>query len=121
VRVMDDDYESDFFFNLYTYIETGEPTEERREIVVLASVLADEINVGYHDLKDIVISHVNGKKISTMEDLVAAVEGNEGSYHVLVDGRGKEIVLDKKKMDARDGIIVKRYQIPFDRSEDLRK
>lgn len=120
-RVMDDEYESDFFFNLYTYIETGEPTEERREIVVLASVLADEINVGYHDLKDIVISHVNGKKISTMEDLVAAVEGNEGSYHVLVDGRGKEIVLDKKKMDARNGIIVKRYQIPFDRSEDLRK
>jgi len=121
VRLRDDEYESDFFFNLYTYIETGEPTEERREIVVLASVLADEINVGYHDLKDIVISHVNGKKISTMEDLVAAVEGNEGSYHVLVDGRGKEIVLDKKKMDARNEIIVKRYQILFDRSEDLRK
>jgi len=88
---------------------------------VLASVLADEINVGYHDLRDIVISHVNGKKISTMEDLVTAVEGNMGAYHVLIDERGKEIVLDKKKMDARNEIILKRYQIPFDRSEDLRK
>ena len=120
-RVMDDEYESDFFFNLFYYIETGEPTEERREVIVLASVLADEINVGYHDLRDVVVFRVNGKKISTMEDLVAAVEVNMGAYHVLIDGRGKEIVLDKKKMDARNEIILKRYQIPFDRSEDLRK
>jgi len=121
VRLGDDGYESDFFFNLYTYIKTGEPTEDRREVIVLASVLADEINVGYHDLKDVVVFRVNGKKISTMEDLVTAVEGNRGAYHVLVDERGKEIVLDKKKMDARNEIIVKRYQILFDRSEDLRK
>jgi S1-C subfamily serine protease len=121
VRLEEDEYESDFFFNLFTYLETGEPTEERREIVVLASVLADEINVGYHDLRDVVISHVNGNKVSTLEDLIAAVEGNTGAYHVFVDERGKEIVLDKKKMDARNELILKRYQIPFDRSEDLRK
>jgi len=120
VRLDDDEYDPTNIFNLFPYYETGEPTEERREIVVLASVLADEINVGYHDLRDVVISHVNGKKVSTLEDLIAAVEGNSGAYHVFVDERGKEIVLDKKKTDARNELIVKRYQIPFDRSEDLR-
>jgi len=68
-----------------------------------------------------VISRVNGKKISTLEDLIAAVEGNNGAYHVFIDERGKEIVLDKKTMDARNELILKRYQIPFDRSQDLRK
>ena len=121
VRFDDDEYISDYIFNLLPYYDSGEPTEERREIIVLASVLADEINVGYHDLLDIVISRVNGKKISTLEDLIAAVEGNNGAYHVFIDERGKEIVLDKKTMDARNELILKRYQIPFDRSEDLRK
>lgn len=122
VRFEDNEYDSDYYvFDLYPYYETGEPTEDRREIVVLASVLADEINVGYHDLRDTVISHVNGKKVSTLEDLVMAIRGNKGAYHVLVDKRGKEIVLDRKKMDARNELILKRYQIPFDRSEDLRK
>lgn len=89
--------------------------------IVLASVLADEINVGYHNLRDVVISRVNGKKVSTLEDLIAAVEEKSGAYHVFVDERGKEIVLDKKKMDARNELILKRYQIPSDRSEDLKK
>ncbi len=120
VRLDDDDYDPSYIFNLFPYYESGEPTEDRRELIVLASVLADEINVGYHDLRDIVISHVNGKKVSTLEDLIAAVEGNKGAYHVLVDERGKKIVLDRKKMDTRNKLILKRYQIPFDRSEDLR-
>jgi hypothetical protein len=122
VRFEDNEYDSDYYvFDLYPYYETGEAIEERREIVVLASVLADEINVGYHDLRDTVISHVNGNKVSTLEDLIAAIEGNTDVYHVLVDKRGKEIVLDRKKMDVRNELILKRYQINSDRSEDLRK
>jgi len=120
-RLEDDEYDREFLFDLYPYYDSGEPTEDRRELIVLASVLADEINVGYHDLLDIVISRVNGEKLSTLEDLVEAVEGNKGAYHVFVDERGKEIVLDRKKMDARNELILKRYQIPSDRSEDLRK
>ena len=38
-KMMDEEYQSDYFFNLFHYLETGEPSEERREIVVLASVL----------------------------------------------------------------------------------
>jgi len=120
VRLYNDDYASDNFFNLFPYYDTGEPTEDRREVAVLASVLADEINVGYHDLKDIVISHVNGRKIVTMKDLVKAVEENDGEYHVFVDEHGKEIVLDRGETIARNELILKRYKVSLDRSEDLR-
>jgi S1-C subfamily serine protease len=60
--------EKDWYLNapkeLVNFYINGEPTEEQREIVVLVKVLADEINVGYHDFVDAVISSVNGVKIS---------------------------------------------------------
>jgi S1-C subfamily serine protease len=99
----------------------GEQTETRRELVVLVSILADEINVGYEDLVYNVISYVNGEKISTLKDLVKAVENNEGKYNVFVDEWGNKIILDKDEAAERNELILKRYQIPSGRSEDLRK
>jgi len=107
--------------DLLNYYFRGEPTDERREIVVLVKVLADEINVGYHEWKNSVISCVNGKKISTMKDLVSAFEEHEGSYHIIVDERGYKIVLDKKKVDENSQSILKKYRISSDRSKDLER
>lgn len=105
--------------NLLNYYYHGEPTDEQREIVVLVQVLADEINVGYHDLRYNVISYVNGKKISTLKDLVSAFEEHEGKYHIIVDERGHKIVLDKSKVDKSSQRILKKYKISSDRSKDL--
>jgi len=121
VRLRDEEYRSENFFNLFPYYRTGEPDEDRREIVLLASVLADEINVGYQDLEDIIISHVNGRKISTLKDLVKAVEMNNEKYHVFIDEHGKEIVLDKAGASERSSIILNNYKVPSDRSEDLKR
>lgn len=69
--------EKDWYINapkeLFNFYINGEPTNEQREIVVLVKVLADEINVGYHDFVDAVISSVNGVKISRIGDLVRGV------------------------------------------------
>ncbi len=107
--------------HLIDYYLHGEPAEDQREIVVLAKVLADEINVGYHNLKNRVISYVNGKKISVMEDLVKAFEEHEGRYHVIVDERGYKIVLDKNKVDRGGQGILKKYKVNADRSKDLER
>ena len=87
---------------------------------MLVEVLADEINVGYHDLDNRVVSRVNGKKISTMADLVTAFENHSGKYHIILDERGHQIVLDKRKVDQDSQRILKRYRIASDRSEDLK-
>ena len=107
--------------NLLSYLFYGEPTDERREIVVLVKVLADEINVGYHGRENKVISHVNGEKISTMKDLVRAVEEHKGKYHTIVDKQGYRIVLDRNKVDENGQRILKKYKISSDRSRDLER
>ena len=106
--------------DLTHYYLNGKRTEDRKEVIVLVEVLADEINVGYHDLDNRVVSYVNGKKISTMEDLVAAFEEHQGPYHTILDERGHQIVLDRRKVDQNGQRILTRYRITSDRSEDLK-
>ena len=106
--------------NLVNYYIRGEPTRERRQIVVLVKVLADEINIGYHDHMCNVISHVNGKRISSMKDLVAAFESNVAEYHTVIDERGHQIILDRSKVNKSSRAILKKYKIDSNRSEDLR-
>lgn len=106
--------------NLVTYYYYGEPTEDRKEVVVLVKVLADEINMGYHDWNYNVITHVNGRKISTMKDLVEAFENHRGRFHIIEDEAGKKIVLDKNKVDKNSQRILQRYKIKSNRSEGLK-
>jgi S1-C subfamily serine protease len=101
------------------YYLYGKRTDDRKQVIVLVEVLADEINVGYHDLDNRVVSYVNGKKISTMADLVAAFENNAGKYHIILDERGHQIVLDRSKVDQNSERILERYRITADRSKDL--
>jgi len=86
----------------------------------LTKVLGDELTVGYDSFKDHVITQVNGKGISTIQDVVEAIEGNEGKYHVITDEWGHQIVLERSKIEAAPSKILKRYKIEADRSADLR-
>ena len=96
-------------------------SKDRKQLVVLTHVLGDEMTAGYEDFKDRIISEVNGKRISSIEDLLKTLESNEGRYHVLVDGYGNQIVLEKKKIEERGRAILDKYKIRSDRSEDLKK
>ena len=87
---------------------------------MLSTVLADELNVGYQELQDIAITSVNGVNVSTIKDLVKAVEGNVGEFHVFIDKKGNRIVLDRKKVEERQEIILENYKVGSDRSEDLK-
>ncbi|MDH7513503.1 MAG: serine protease [Clostridiales bacterium] len=106
--------------NLRNYYLHGEPSKYRKKIVILASILADEVNVGYEDLVDFAIFKANGETISDLPSLVAAVESNTQRYHVFEDEKGRVIVLDREKARLRHAQILKRYDIPSDRSEDLK-
>jgi len=105
---------------LLNYYKNGERTPERKEVVVLVKVLPDEINAGYHQLIDRVVSCVNGRKISTMEDLVIAFEQHEGKYHVIEDENGYKIVLDRDEVEQNGQTILKKFKIISKRSTDLK-
>jgi len=105
--------------NLLNQYYYGQPTEDEREIVVLSKVLADEINVGYHNLHDKIVYYVNDKRIANMNDLVDAFESYRGKYHVILDEMGHRIVLEKKKVDENGQSILQKYGINSDRSRNL--
>jgi S1-C subfamily serine protease len=106
--------------HLANYYYHGRQSEDRRQVIVLTKILGDELTVGYDDFKDHVIIRVNGKEISTTTDLVKAIEGNEGKYHVLMDEWGGELVLERAKTDQAQRKILEKYKIDADRSADLR-
>jgi S1-C subfamily serine protease len=106
--------------HLVNYYYHGRQSEDRQQVIVLTKVLGDELTVGYDDFKDHVIIRVNGKEISTIADLVKAIEGNEGKYHVLMDEWGNQIVLERAKTDQAQRKILEKYKIDADRSADLK-
>ncbi len=107
--------------NLVNYFYFGVPTKERRAVVVLTGVLPDEINVGYESIAELgVIVQANGRHVSTLQDLVEAVETNTGPYHIFLDELGSQIVLDRIKAQERGPSILERYMVSSDRSPDLK-
>ena len=63
---------------------------------------------------------IHDKKISTMKDLVAAFENHSGKYHIILDERGHQIVLDRSKVDQNSQRILERYRVTADRSKNLK-
>ena len=106
--------------NLLNHYLSDIPAPERREIVVLRGVLADSVNVGYHDYGNRVVEEVNGKTVSGMGDLVDKIENAEGPYLEIGLEWGDRIVLDIDRCKGADSDILDRYGIPADRSEGLR-
>ena len=103
--------------NLYI---NGTRTENKKEVVLLSRVLADEINQGYHNISNLVIEKVNDHNISEMKDLVRAFEENKGLFHIIEDDSGQKIILSKDKVNRSSETILKRYRISEDRSADLK-
>ena len=89
-------------------------------MIVLTNILANEINVGYEWLENSVVVSANGEKISTIRNLVSAIENNKKRYHTIVTKRGKQIVLDRKELNKISKQILDKYNIDLDRSEDLK-
>jgi hypothetical protein len=97
-----------------------EPDPERREVVIIADVLADEINMGYEDVYWEIVDRVNGRKVAGLQELVELLESNRGEFQVIETERGDQIVLDRREAKKSRRRIMKQYSLEHDRSENLR-
>jgi hypothetical protein len=104
---------------LLNYYENGEPSEKLKQVVILAKVLADDVNIGYHTYLDGVIVSVNGVNVGNLNDVIAAIENNKGAFHVFEDSKGHRLILDREQASRRGPDILRRYKILSDRSSDL--
>jgi S1-C subfamily serine protease len=91
---------------------------EQQEVVVLAQVLADRVNVGYEPFTNDVVATVNGERPVDMRDFVRLVDAAKGEV-VLKLTSGATILLDAAEARAALPRILSRYHVPADRSPDL--
>jgi S1-C subfamily serine protease len=91
------------------------PTFEGEEVVVLARVLAAEVNEGYHEIFDGVVKTVDGVKPRNLADLVRLVETGTGPFVTITYDEEQRLVLDRANALAAGKAIMERYSLAADR------
>ncbi|HEY6723955.1 MAG TPA: trypsin-like peptidase domain-containing protein [Polyangiaceae bacterium] len=99
--------------------ETSIRTPAQHEVVVLQKVLADPVNLGYHDLESVEVVRVQGKAIRGLDDLIRAVETDTSEFLSFETADGSVVVLNREQSIARLPHIMRRFGVPRDRSADL--
>ena len=94
------------------------------EAVVISNILVDRCVEGYIGIDDSLVRTVNGEKVRNLRHLVELVEGcREGFVLFGLDCNEEwdtKMVVDAKEMIESTPRVMERYQVPADRSEDLR-
>ncbi len=99
----------------------GRPESKGSEIVILSKVLASDVNSGYHNYSDMIITHVNGKKIKNLKKLVNTVRKDRNREFMEFQTKsGFKIIIDRKQAENDLPGILKTYNVPHDRSEQFR-
>ncbi|HEX5051889.1 MAG TPA: serine protease [Planctomycetota bacterium] len=97
---------------------SGHRLPERQEVVVLAQVLADAVNVGYEPFHNDVVTAVNGAAPVDMCDFVRRLDAARGEVVIKLSS-GATVLLDADEARAAQPRILSRYHVPGDRSPDL--
>ena len=63
--------------------EPEEAGGEPKRIVLLSSVLPDAANLGYQELRDLIVARVNGRLVTSLADLREAFGSPQGGFHVV--------------------------------------
>ena len=120
LKTWGEDWPSEAPGDLISIYESGVRSPERRQVAVLQKVLADRSTQGYHDVGSVIVDQVDGHKVRDMKHLIKLIERGRGEFLRITTGGGYRIVLDRAEVKKRSAGILRRYNVPFDRSEDLR-
>jgi S1-C subfamily serine protease len=112
-----EEYAPDHFITLW---RRRNRSVDNEEIVVLIKILPQAVNKGYEEYSDLQIVKVNDKKINSLRELIAIVEKDKGEYVTFQDLEGRKIVLEHKEAEASLNDILRIYDVPSDRSSDLK-
>jgi len=89
------------------------PTEQRREVIVLSYVLPADINQGYKDLRQIVVSKFDGKEVSSLQDIAEALQGGAMlRFHTIeFELNNPLVVIPADQLSEADSLISRRYGV----------
>ncbi len=95
--------------------------EDKDEVVILLKVLASDISRGDNNFGMWAIDTINGKPFKNFKEFYAMMENMEEKFIVLEDKDGVKVIIDKEEALGRQDELLKKYNIEYNRSEDLRK
>jgi S1-C subfamily serine protease len=95
--------------------------KEKDEVVVLLKVLASDISRGDNNFGMWPIDKVNGKPFKNFKEFFAMMENLKEPYYFLEDNDGVKVIIDRKEAQKRQKEILRKYNIEYDKSEDLRE
>jgi len=96
-------------------LERFDQSAQRRRMIILSHVLPDSYNIGYHDLRDLVVQKVNGMSVGSMAQLQEAFEQPQGGFHVIEFQKNytrDKVVLDAGVYAAATQRILENYHVP---------
>ena len=114
------DYDYDAPVKLLDKMLHGMPAEEGEQVVVLAQVLAAEINLGYEEIVNTTVLAMNGEKVKSVGHLASLLESCEEKYVVLDLEYKSTVVLDTAKAKAATEQILKTHCIPAQMSDGVK-
>jgi len=107
---------------VYYSIGAGRLNEqEQKEIIVLMSVLPDDINVGYHNIGKDIVTKINGQDIKSFKDFILRVDEikNNERYTIIETQHKSRIILNNENIEEINKEILKRNNIPYQFSENV--
>ena len=100
-----------FRLNFYN---SEEATPERPALVLLSQVLPDVYNIGYQELRNLVLDAVNGVKISHLADLQEALKKpKDGFHHIqfMQSDSLRTMILSAPDLEQATRRVLQRYGI----------
>ena len=94
--------------------DEGADGAEPNRIVLLSSVLPDTANLGYQELRDLIVERVNGRAVPTLAELRQAFGSASSGFHVieLLPGQGAaRIVIDAAEAGAAGERLHRAYGV----------
>lgn len=104
-----------------SYFASQWPTEKKKEVVVLLKVLASDMSRGNNSFAMWPIEKINGETFVDFQTFFQKIQDFQGQYIVLEDQDGVKVVIDKQEAREKQREILRKYNIEFDKSIDLRK
>jgi hypothetical protein len=96
------------------HFKNDQPTPERPFLVVLSAVLPDPINLGYQEVRFLVVNRINGRPIATLTDVIAALKEPKDGAHLVEFLPGENLqrlLLDAATLEEATKRVLERYGI----------
>ena len=89
-------------------------------LVILVRVLPFDVNLGYSDIENRIITKVNGEKYKDFNDFVKKVRNTNSEFIIFEDEEKNEIVLDVAEVKAQREALMENYNISREMSNDIK-